>query len=110
MVRRKFKTAVGFLSLYCTSSFSLPFSLQNMALISSRSYLTTGLCDFDCNLLHKDIIGDKDRLTIAAKEVGISYFVVPGSTLEESQSILSLTSDEVVLIATAGKLNFLKST
>jgi hypothetical protein len=77
---------------------------------SSRSYLTTGLCDFDCNLLHKDIIGDKDRLTIAAKEVGISYFVVPGSTLEESQSILSLTSNEVVLIATAGKLNFLKRT
>jgi hypothetical protein len=101
MVRRKFKAAIGLLSICSIGSFSLSSLARNMAL--NRSYLTTGLCDFDCNILHKDMIEDKERHVIASKEAGIVYFVVPGSTLEESRSILNLVSNEVVLIATAGK-------
>lgn len=103
MIRKELRTAIGLLSIYSLSSLSFPSSaaIRNMA-SSNKNYLS-GLCDFDCNLLHKDIIGDKDRFITAARKLGITYLIVPGSTLEESQSILSLTHDEVWLIATAGE-------
>jgi TatD related DNase len=62
------------------------------------------LCDFDCNILHKDMLDDKERLADAAGEVGIGYFVVPGSDLESSRDILGLHIDlnGVRLIGSAG--------
>lgn len=62
------------------------------------------LCDFDCNILHKDMLDDKERLADAASEAGIGYFVVPGSDLESSRAILGLPIDlnGVRLIGSAG--------
>jgi hypothetical protein len=62
------------------------------------------LCDFDCNILHKDMLVDKNRLADAASEIGIGYFVVPGSDLESSRDILGLPIDlsRVRLIGSAG--------
>ena len=65
---------------------------------------TVGLCDFDCNILHKDLFLDKDRYITSAMEVGIKYFIVPGSSITESQSILTAAMAEtrIRLIGTAG--------
>ena len=63
-----------------------------------------GLCDFDCNILHRDLTADKDRLIESALELGITYFMVPGSGLLESRAILDLAKVEkrIALIGTAG--------
>ena len=65
---------------------------------------TVGLCDFDCNILHKDLFLDKERYMTSAMEVGIKYFIVPGSSISESQLILTAATAEtrIRLIGTAG--------
>ena len=74
------------------------------AVDSSVGSSMLALCDFDCNILHKDMLDDKDKLADAASEVGIGYFVVPGSDLESSRAILGLSTDlnGVRLIGSAG--------
>ena len=63
-----------------------------------------GLCDFDCNILHKHMIEDKDRLLSVAGGLGISNFVVPGSNLDSSKAILDFTEERggIHLIGSAG--------
>lgn len=63
-----------------------------------------GLCDFDCNILHEDIIDEKDRLLAVAGGLGVSNFIVPGSSLESSKAILDLTEKRggLKLIGSAG--------
>ena len=77
-------------------------ALPNVDLIENKK--PVGLCDFDCNILHKHLVDDKDRYISSANEVGIKYFVVPGSSLAESQSILDLAKVEtrIRLLGTAG--------
>jgi TatD DNase family protein len=61
------------------------------------------LVDFDANLLHADLREIKDSLMEKAKEMGVQYFVVPGSTLEDSTQVLEFCKERgSEIVATAG--------
>ena len=70
----------------------------------NRNIVISGLCDFDCNILHKDLAKDKIRLLSAATSVGVNFFVAPGTDLQSSQEILDLTTieNEIQLFGSAG--------
>ena len=44
------------------------------------------LIDFDANLLHEDLVNIKNELIDTAKANGVKAFVVPGSTLDDSEA------------------------
>ena len=83
---------------------SLTDSMNSAATTTNKDGFFLGLCDFDCNFLHKDIVEDKERLLSVAGGLGISYFVVPGSNLESSKAILDFTEERgrISLIGSAG--------
>lgn len=60
----------------------------------NREIAISGLCDFDCNILHKDLAKDKVRLLTAAKSVGVTYSIAPGTDLQSSKEILDLSTSE----------------
>jgi TatD related DNase len=60
----------------------------------NRESAISGLCDFDCNILHKDLAKDTVRLLTAAKSVGVTYSIAPGTDLESSKEILDLSTSE----------------
>ena len=64
------------------------------AVSSNRDIVISGLCDFDCNILHKDLAKDKTRLLTAASSHGINFCLAPGTDILSSQEILDLTTDE----------------
>lgn len=49
------------------------------------------ILDFDANLLHKDLIFDQEHHIKTAQDNGVAYFVVPGSTLVDSEQALALS-------------------
>ena len=59
------------------------------------SSVLDGLTDFDANLLHEDLLGKQDEYITRAKEVGVSNFVVPGSTLVDSAAALLLAKGRI---------------
>lgn len=62
---------------------------------------TTQLVDFDANLFHKDV--DFVTATQRAQEKGVQSFVVPGSTLCDSEKALAAAEKySCILAATAG--------
>lgn len=58
--------------------------------------------DFDANLLHADLVADKDRLMEDARKLNINRFVVPGSTLADSAGSLSLSNIDSSVLSTCG--------
>lgn len=58
------------------------------------------LCDCDANLFHPDLTL-QECLTNAAA-VNVKYFVVPGSTMQDSMQSLSLAREMPNIISTAG--------
>lgn len=75
-----------------------PLALQltsALAVSSNRDIVISGLCDFDCNILHKDLAKDKTRLLSAASSVGINYCLAPGTDIQSSQEILDLPTNEI---------------
>lgn len=60
----------------------------------NREIAINGLCDFDCNILHKDLAKDKVRLLVAAKSVGVTYSIAPGTDLQSSKEILDISTSE----------------
>jgi len=64
------------------------------------------LCDFDANLLHKDLRADIARhISVARDHANVQLFVVPGSDLDDSAAALELAADAEVgssVVATAG--------
>lgn len=90
---KEFKIVLGF--LLNSKSFISKSSPSSITVLHSMQTniptAATGLCDFDCNILHKDLINDKDQLLCDAAARGIYFYIVPGSTLIESEAILDLT-------------------
>lgn len=98
---------IGVVDSNCLAESKVDLSLASVtdSAVSRRNPSSVlALCDFDCNILHKDMLDDKERLADAASEAGIGYFVVPGSDLESSRAILGLPIDlnGVRLIGSAG--------
>lgn len=61
------------------------------------------LIDCDANLLHPDLVADLDQLIARAQAVGVTQFVTPGSTLDESAAALELaTTKRGICFGTAG--------
>lgn len=61
------------------------------------------LIDVDANLLHQALQSDKDVLMDSATRVGVTRFVVPGSTLADSAAAIHLAATQpTVVLATAG--------
>jgi TatD related DNase len=62
----------------------------------------TGMCDFDCNILHADLRKEKDRFIASAVDVGVRWFISPGSQLKDSRELLEMTKIDNRFFATAG--------
>jgi Tat protein secretion system quality control protein TatD with DNase activity len=93
----------------CVLSKFYDISHEVSALDRDNIALPVGLCDFDANLLHKDLIAEESMRM--AKTVGVKWFVVPGSSLTDSLAALNLSqSNSDVIAATAGIHPFNTST
>ena len=72
------------------------------SLVSNKSVL----CDFDANLLHKDLRDDiAHHIKQASEHAHVKLFVVPGSTLADSAEAVALAQNsemQMNIIATAG--------
>eukprot|EP00501_MAST-03F_sp_TOSAG23-6_P002536 GSMAST32.ASY1.ANO1.2675.1 assembled CDS len=51
------------------------------------------MVDVDCNFTHKDLASDMPALITASAKCGISEFIVPGSTIEESKQCIKLANE-----------------
>ena len=68
------------------------------------NYDVNTLCDFDFNIFHPEVMFSKDQLLSTASKVGVTWFVSPGSYIEESRLLLKLVEDVAYknIIVTAG--------
>lgn len=65
--------------------------------------MSAQLLDFDANLLHIDLVGDMERHIVTAQDAGVAYFVVPGSTMRDSEQALALSRQRPAsVLATVG--------
>lgn len=84
--------------------FVLIFSMNKIIQSSDKM---PGLVDCDANLLHMDLKDSIDHHISTANFEGVSHFLVPGATLEESRKALELCSQREAenkhdILATAG--------
>jgi TatD DNase family protein len=60
------------------------------------------LCDFDFNVFHQDLISSRDELTKIAVDNGVKWFVAPGTTLKDSEDLLTMSHSDERFFCTAG--------
>jgi TatD DNase family protein len=69
---------------------------------SVKMQARTFFVDFDANVLHADLTADSTRLLEEARAKNIRVFVVPGSTLADSQGSLNLSLNDETILTTCG--------
>ena len=103
MIRRAFANTLQPIYLFrMTELFS------TLSSTSPLFPLKIPLIDFDANLFHKDLVVEKKRYLDEARSFNLIAYVIPGSTLEDSNQAIELSKDskasniDVSCLATCG--------